>query len=334
MKNPAPQEAALAPIIVGKEIFFPVHLDAIRIESRPDFALYFRSAPNEPLVLYCDEGVVFTADARIRLQENQVKQLYIRQNQRSAYTRYVADHLDALLKDPRVSTSRKASVLYDSAQQSIETVMEEPEEPEHIALSKEVMRHTVELMRSKSFLLEQLLRTISSDYYVYTHSVNVVAYSIMLARFSGFQDAPTLREVANGALLHDVGKSLIGETIAKEDHLSEAEWELVREYPRNGHALLSASQLLGEIALDIVLHHQERFDGSGYPDGLAGAEVSRFARMVAVADVFDALTTDRPHQQGKSTFEALRLMHQEMDQRLDPDLLAAFTKMMSGQPHG
>ena len=92
--------------------------------------------------------------------------------------------------------------------------------------------------------------------------------------------------------------------------------------------MLESTGLFGEIALDIVLHHHERLNGSGYPHRLKDPQISPFVRIVAIADVFDALTTDRSHQKGRSSFEALSLMHRTMQPQLDMTVLRTFTEML------
>ena len=180
--------------------------------------------------------------------------------------------------------------------------------------------------------MEQLLRTISADYYLYTHSVNVVAYSIALAQRAGYSDRATLREIANGALLHDIGKAKIDEALLnKPSALSTGEWEKMQQHARMGHDLLKAQDCLGEVALDIVLHHHEKVNGGGYPDRLTGDQISPFVKIVTIADVFDALTTDRFHQKGKGTFEALQLMQQTMKGELDPEIFRTFVGMMGNR---
>jgi HD-GYP domain-containing protein (c-di-GMP phosphodiesterase class II) len=299
------------------------------MDTSPPFALYFRPGVDQPFVLYCERKTKFTRAARRRLIQNRVKELFISARDKGAYSRYVADNLSGILEDSRLTVREKSAILYDSAQAVVEDVLEKPTDRAHIERGKSIVQRTVDFMRSEEFLLEHLLRTISCDYYLYTHSVNVTAYAIALCMRAGYVDPATLREVANGALLHDVGETLIKrESMKKTGALTPKEWELVKTHPQEGHKILQKSGGLGEIALDIVLHHHEKLNGSGYPYGLRDDEISVFVRIVTIADIFDALTTERHHQAARSTFDALKLMGDSMRDELDTELFRHFVAMM------
>lgn len=309
--------------------YLPVHTDSIRLETAPPFALYFRPAADQPYILYCERKTEFTREAKRRLMQNRITQLFITEKDRGAYSRYLAEHLSDVLEDPRLTLREKSNILYDSAQAVVEDVLNAPTERSNIERGKAVVQRTVEFMRAKDFMLEHLLRTISCDYYLYTHSINVTAYSIALAQRSGYIDPATLREVANGALLHDVGESVLnGKIKNKKGALSNSEWDQMKKHPEEGLKLLKETGCLGEIAQDIVLSHHEKLDGTGYPNQLQGDEISPFVRIVTIADVFDALTTDRHHQKRMSTFEALKLMGETMRDELDYELFRNFVAMM------
>ncbi len=110
--------------------------------------------------------------------------------------------------------------------------------------------------------------------------------------------------------------------------LNTHEWEQVQKHPREAFDMLRQTNALGEVALDIVLHHHERLDGTGYPDKLKGEGISQPVRVVMIADIFDALTTDRPHQKAMSTYQALTLMQREMKHQVDTELLRILIEMM------
>lgn len=313
----------------GQETYCPINIDAIRLDSAPGFPLYFRSGPGRNFILYCERGVSFNAAVRQRLIENKISHLYILQGDRQDYSRYLADHLEEILRDPTLTLPEKTSILYDSSQAVVEELFTKPFSNDNVQRIKEVVRHTVALISDDDFMLEDLLRNISCDYYLYTHSVNVVAYSVALAIQAGYGDHATLREIANGALLHDVGKSgLPREMLEKNDELTESEWREMRKHPQLGFEMLAGSGAVGEIAMDIVLHHHEKLDGSGYPHRLNNSKISPFVRIVTIADIFDALTTDRFHQPRKTSFQALHTMQRRMLPELDVTLVRAFIEML------
>lgn len=319
------------PILHKGEKYTPIKLSAIRIDTAPFFSLYIKPGPKQPLVLYSRRDTAFTEEVRDKLLGNRIRTLYVRDRERLRYSRYLAQNLGEILSDDQMPVEEKAAILYDSAQAVVAEVLEKPASRETIRRGKDIVQHTVSFMTSKDFLIEHLLRKISCDYYLYTHSVNVVAYSVALAMRAGFSDAATLREVANGALLHDVGKKAISDAILKKPApLDEEEWAQMRTYPRQGFEALAETECMGEIALDIVLHHQEKMDGGGYPEQLSNGDISPFVRIVTIADIFDALTTDQHHRPHLSSFNALSDMGKNMREELDPDLLRCFVEMMGG----
>lgn len=321
-----------APLHSAGHVFLPISIDSLRVNTAPPFDLFLRPAADQSFVLYCERNTPFTHQARQKLITNRREYLYISQEQRGDYNRYLAGHLEEILSDRKMSAREKSVVLYDCAQAVVEDVLDDPLNHDNISRGKKIVRHTVEFISSKEFKLEHMLKAISEDFYLYTHSVNVVAYSIALAARWGIIDGPTLREIANGALLHDIGKAkLPQDMITKTGALSPEEWQQMQATAREGYEMMAGLGSVGEIALDIILHHHERLDGSGYPDKLAGESISPYVRIVAIADVFDALTTDRHHQKGKSTFEALALMSSEMRDALDQQIFRTFVQMMGNR---
>jgi HD-GYP domain-containing protein (c-di-GMP phosphodiesterase class II) len=129
------------------------------------------------------------------------------------------------------------------------------------------------------------------------HSKRVATHTLLLAAHH-YENASDLREVYWGSLLHDIGKIGVPDAVLlKPGHLSKEEWRVMREHPRNGHLILQKLPFL-TMAADIVLCHEERFDGSGYPAGLKGQEIPLAARLFAIIDTLDAMTFDRPYRKG------------------------------------
>jgi HD-GYP domain-containing protein (c-di-GMP phosphodiesterase class II) len=155
------------------------------------------------------------------------------------------------------------------------------------------------------------------------HSKRVAAHTLVLARrFT--RDLTVLHQVYWGALLHDVGKIGIPDAILlKRGALTQAEWGVMRTHPAIGHRILSSLPFLAT-ASEIVLHHEERFDGTGYPDGLRGERISFWARLFAVIDTLDAMISDRPYRKGLP-FEAAQAEIQRMSgTQFDPRAVEAF----------
>ena len=312
----------------------PVHLATLRVDTVMDFDLFFKPAANQPFVLYSERNIPFTENTWDRLEESNVRTLYVRATERLKYAHYMQGSLPAIIADASIPPDEKSEIVYASATGTMEGVIDNPESRQGVKLGKEIVKHSVAFMLSDDKVFGNLLETLSTDYEVYTHSVNVVTYTIALARHARFGDAATLREISTGALLHDIGKNMVDPKILKKPGaLSPEQWEEMKRHPGLGHEILSATGNFGEIALDIIRHHHEKLPGSGYPDGLSGDEISTFVRMVTITDIFDALTTNRPFQKAQSTFDALSTMTSQISDDLDPVLFKRFVDLM-GNPEG
>ena len=157
------------------------------------------------------------------------------------------------------------------------------------------------------------------------HSVAVCALMLSQGRELGIR-GEELRQAGMAGMLHDLGKAFIPlEILNKPGKLTDEEFTLVKTHPARGHALLQEAGAASATVLDVCLHHHEKVDGSGYPHGLSGAQISTVARMGAVCDVYDAVTSDRPYKAGWDPGEALRRMVQWKG-HFDPQALQALVK--------
>jgi cyclic di-GMP phosphodiesterase len=151
----------------------------------------------------------------------------------------------------------------------------------------------------------------------------VTAYGIAVARSAGL-DADRLPQIEFGFLLHDVGKVGVPDAILfKPGSLSQDEFALIAQHPVIGSEILRDVDFLGEGKL-VVRHHHERWDGTGYPDQLAGDDIPLAARVFAVADALDALTTDRPYRRGTRFASAREEIRNHAGSQFDPAIVAAF----------
>ena len=179
-----------------------------------------------------------------------------------------------------------------------------------------------------------LTRLKNKDNSTYLHSVAVCALMVALGRQMGLKDN-LLREAGMAGLLHDIGKVMTPEEILnKPGFLSREEFEIMKHHPRNGWQLLQGAPGAGASALDVCLHHHERLDGTGYPDKLSADEVSRFARMGAICDVYDAITSVRCYKVGWEPAEAIRKMAEWKDGNYDETVFYAFIKTVGIYPVG
>jgi HD-GYP domain-containing protein (c-di-GMP phosphodiesterase class II) len=181
--------------------------------------------------------------------------------------------------------------------------------------------------------LVSLARLKTADDYSYMHSVAVCALMVSLGRTLRLSDAQC-KEAGLAGLLHDMGKALMpADILNKPGKLSDDEFAVMRSHPERGHAMLVEGGGASDDVLDVCLHHHEKFDGSGYPHKLAGDAISLFARMGAVCDVYDAITSNRPYKTGWDPAESIARMA-TWQGHFDADIFSAFVKSLGIYPTG
>lgn len=189
------------------------------------------------------------------------------------------------------------------------------------------------IMRSPAAMLS-VVRLKKKDDYTYLHSVAVAALMMALGRQLGVA-GEALNDLGMAGLLHDVGKIGVSDAILnKPGRLSPLEMASVRLHPQIGGDILRAISSAHPVALDVCLHHHEKLDGTGYPDQLAGVAISRAARMGAICDVYDAITSDRPYKKGWAPVEAIRRMAEWQEGHFDREIFFTFVKMIGIYPTG
>ena len=187
--------------------------------------------------------------------------------------------------------------------------------------------------RNASALIS-LARLKTADDYTYMHSVAVCAMMIALARQLGL-DEEQIKLAGMAGLLHDLGKAAMPmEVLNKPGKLTDAEFTVIKSHPVAGHKMLLAAGNVHPIVLDVCLHHHEKTDGSGYPDRLKDEAISLFAKMGAVCDVYDAITSNRPYKAGWDPAESLRKMAAWAEGHFDHKVFQAFVKSVGIYPIG
>jgi putative nucleotidyltransferase with HDIG domain len=159
------------------------------------------------------------------------------------------------------------------------------------------------------------------------HSFRVALYAVELARALGIQ-GEALKAIEWGALLHDVGKMVVPDDILRKGSpLTDDEWLIMKQHPNWGYEMLAEVSFLQSEALDLIYNHHERWDGAGYPRGLAGEDIPLGARVFAVVDTYDAITSDRPYRRARPHAVAIAELQRVSGQQLDPRVVEAFQKI-------
>ena len=234
-----------------------------------------------------------------------------------------------------VEMQRAAKICYQ-AKQAVVSMFEEARMGNSVneGGAKQLVEDISESIARNPGALISLARLKTADDYTYMHSVAVCAMMVALARQLGLSEAQT-RSVGLAGLMHDLGKAVMPmEVLNKPGKLSPAEFGIIKSHPVEGHKMLLSGSNPEPIVLDVCLNHHEKTDGSGYPKGLKGVEISLFAKMGAVCDVYDAITSNRPYKLGWDPAESLRKMAEWANGHFDPQVFQAFVKSMGIYPVG
>lgn len=200
--------------------------------------------------------------------------------------------------------------------------------------AKETVANCVDSVIRNPDAMLLLSRLKNKDEYTSEHSLNVSIISIAFARHIGM-DRDQLNEIGLCGMLHDMGKIVTPqEVLNKPGRLEGEEIEIMKRHPADGREILMASSGIHDSVIDVAYGHHERLDGSGYPRGVESDKLSLYTKMVTIADVFDAVTSDRVYRDGTSAFEALRILHAQRGTNYDPSLIIKFIECVGIFPIG
>jgi len=309
--------------------FLEVPTSFLRLDTHLAFDIYLSPENGiDPPVLYRNKNLPFTKDVKQRLIHHDVKTLSIPTENDQSFYKYIENNIGDILTDPDISIEQRAWFLYESAQNMIHSMMKDPRSSDMLQRSSNIADHAVHFMFKESNAFKCLLKVTSYDYYTYTHSVNVFVFSTALAHALGHSENE-VRVFGQGTLLHDIGKSMIDPAIIRSrEKLTPAQWHEIKQHPVLGHRILLQQGFRDEIVLFTTRHHHEKLDGTGYPDGLKGNEITHWARICAIADVFDAMTSKRTYKDAHGSFETLKVIRDEMRTQVDRHFLRVFIQMM------
>lgn len=306
--------------------YFPIYLESLRVNAVLEFDLYLERG--REYVLFRSARLPFTEKTRQNLLENNITHIYVASSDSRSYYRYLETCLHDIVQDTSIRETRRANLVYETAIFLIKDLFDRPTFGPNVRRSLELVQSTVSFILASRSAFTALIDILAFDYTTYTHSVNVCALSLALARQSGISDPRELHTLGTGALLHDIGKTKVPDGILnKPEPLTPDEMFLIRRHPKWGFDLAKETDLIAPEAYYPITQHHERENGSGYPLGIAGKLIHPYAKITAIADAFDAMTTEKPYRPAIGAFPALKLMFEEKG-AFDHALLEAFTMML------
>jgi HD-GYP domain-containing protein (c-di-GMP phosphodiesterase class II) len=309
----------------GPVAIVPITLEAFRL-SMLDCDIYINLQSKNGLTLYRKKGQRVDSSDLERLAARGVHQLYVSFADVEAHRRDVGCQISQDVDSPPAT---RFALLQEISRASFEAAYHSGDIHQVVNFVGELAPQLTEVLCDSKLVLTDLHALMSHDDCTYTHSINVATYTMLLAKFLGIMDHQHLCKIATGGLLHDVGKRYIDlDVLNKPGKLDDHERRKMSDHPRFGFRdLLPRDDLTWE-QLMMVYQHHERYEGGGYPVGIACAEIHPMARVTTIADVFHALTSVRPYRTPMSTNEACTYLVDHSKRSFDPDMVKCWNGKM------
>jgi len=310
--------------------YFPISPVMLFPEVLGDFSVYLWQGGD--FALYSKSGQKFSIKHRQVLHRNAVKEVYVQSSEKALYERYIEKNLGSILQNETIPIKLRSQIFYEASTVVMQDVFDRklPSalRARHFDRITDIVKNSINFLASDNNL-SAVAPFISHDYKTYTHCMHVFICSV--AMFHTYDmDENEVFECALGALLHDVGKAKIPHRILnKRGSLTQAEREIIKEHPVHGVSMCSHLPMT-QNTINCILFHHEKLDGTGYPAGLKSDNIPVPVRIISMADVYDALTTNRPYAEAMDPYEALSLMRNSMRDALDMNVFKRFVAVLSG----
>tara|TARA_R110002049_G_scaffold50370_2_gene142966 strand:+ start:18522 stop:19439 length:918 start_codon:yes stop_codon:yes gene_type:complete len=283
--------------------------------------LYQEEANSERLKLYRAAEYPLLMEDLQRLRARGIHRLFIPKESRRDYQEYLRKVAIHSSSDKTIPLSARAGALNEVVRDVLETAFAKDQTDTTVSAAEKLGQLATELVTQDEFTAGDLFRVLHHDYATFTHSANVAFYAGMLAARLGHTD-DEIQQITTGGLLHDLGKLEIDEAIlCKPGKLDEHEFRKIRQHPLLGFRKLACRDDLCEGQLMMVYQHHERLDGKGYPVGNVGDELHPWAKLCAVVDVFEALTSQRPYRKPMPRSKAIEVLDRDSGTAFDPEVL-------------
>lgn len=298
--------------------YFRIRLSTIRADKHTAFDIFISVNGKMILYLRADDRL---SDAKISMLHSRDtgNSFFVRTEDKEKYRQWVREEMTSDLIEP----FSKAQILRESSVAIMEDLFENPDVNQALNESRPIIRDFIEFMDHEPEAMAYLISLSGHDFYTYNHSLDVSIYSLGLGQALGYNPRD-LEELGAASLFHDVGKRNVAlEILCKKGPLDDAEWEQMKRHPQYGLLILNENPQVSDAIKAACFEHHESFSGNGYPQQLSGQEIHPFARIVAITDTYDAMTTQRSYNVPLKPTDAVTMMKDKLQGRYDPDMLKA-----------
>jgi HD-GYP domain-containing protein (c-di-GMP phosphodiesterase class II) len=309
--------------------FVPISASMIVPSRLCGVSLYVCDPDDGQFRLFRAPNVPITPEWVERLEQGSYRKLYVSAREHDEFQRYLQANIKAMVSDESVPVVQRFALLNEVVRSVLGKALSNSDLDASIAKVKELGHHVVELICRSTVISSELCKMLYHDFHTFTHAANVSYYCVMLSQECGITAKDELCRMAIGGMLHDLGKSEIPDAILnKADKLSEHEFRIVSTHPTIGFQRLSKRADLTFAQLMMVYQHHEHLDGTGYPVRVRGDEIHPWARICSVADVFEALTSNRPYRARMNMDAAFRIMDRQVGTFFDVEVYKRWKRIM------
>lgn len=306
-----------------KNTYFRIRLSTIRPDKVTSFNIY----------VFIDEKYYLYLKAGDRISDGKIESLhnrdtgasfFVKTSDKDLYRMWVREEMNSNTLTPE----QKAKILRESSIAIMEDLFEVEDVNQAMDAAKPIITEFINFMEFHPDSIHFMLSLSGHDFYTYNHSLDVSIYALGLGGVLGY-DTKTLEELGLGSLFHDVGKRNVSlDILCKKGPLDEAEWAQMRMHAAFGLQILNQHPNISDAVKAAAFEHHESWEGNGYPQQLKGQEIHPFARIVALTDTYDAMTTQRSYNKPMSPLDALTMMKEKLAGRYDPDMLKALHSVL------
>ncbi|NLS91386.1 MAG: HD domain-containing protein [Planctomycetaceae bacterium] len=306
--------------------FLPIGVDTITVSTELPFNLYLRVNPAAPPVLYRERHLAMESSDFDRLSEQDITTLYIQVADHVAYRDYL---IETVLHNRDVPGPRRFHVLKIANRAVFRSAFGDRNPEKLVNFAAQYGDELADIVCDEDLAVGELLGLMEHDYYTYTHATNVSVLSVLIARELGMGVCDGIVPLGSGAVIHDIGKRQIAPALLNQQQpLSEEQRETIQQHPKFGFMELSGRRDLLWGQLMMVYQHHERWDGRGYPVGFVGEEIHPWARICAVADVYDAMISSRPYRRGLPANQVWEVLEGGSKQEFDREFVKALRSVV------
>jgi len=307
----------------------PIALGTLCASTMLDFDLYLPSDKPGHLVLYRQRRHPFTQHDLDQLVERGVRTFYISSVDSDGYREHLRENI---LKNDDIPPVQRYQALREATRTVLSAALSSGDRESAVKATRDLSQEMVRTVCESELILNELLKVMLHDYSIFTHAMNVSTYCLLLAQQWGISAKTELLEIGQGALLHDIGMQYVPRQILdKSLKLTARQRKIVQQHTTRGFLELCRRDDLTTGQLLMIYSHHERCDGGGYPVGLVRSEIHAYARLCAIVDAYEAMTSQRPHRRASRKANVIEYLDRQAGRAFDEEMTRCWISVIASK---